>query len=232
VVSVFFDITNEVKVYLSRRLNIIPGFRWMVDAPHRLRQMMGFIITPVMLFLIALGVEGRLPVISQQYAGLIPGDLLLALAWAIAISMAARHLLVPHNQWYQTRWFQGVKLGVGLFWLLLLTVPEITVTALHYGEPNIMSWGIIFSPTKLYHTAVLVVYGYLMTAVVFPVLISTSWRKPRLVVAKIVIITCLGGWAYCAIVYDNTHPRPDIKYVHVDNGWWWQRSHFWQGSPE
>lgn len=217
-------------MYLSQRLRILPVLRWMVDSPLRL--WMGLIITPVALFLVAVGIEGRWPVISQQYAGLLPGDLFLALAWALSVHLAAKYLLVPHSQWYQRRWFQFVKVGVGLFWLLLLTVPEIIVTAQHYGEPNIMSWGIVFSPTKLYHTAVLVVYGYMMTAVVLPVLVSTSWRNPRLVMAKLAIIGCLGAWAYCAIVYDNTHPRPDIKYVHVDNGWWWQRSRFWQGSPE
>lgn len=217
-------------MYLSQRLVIITGLRWMVEG--RLRLWMGFIVTPVLLFLIAVGVEGRFPVISQQYAGLLPGDLFLAVAWALGVSIAARHLLIPHNQWYQTGWFQGVKLGTGLFCLLLLTVPEIVITAQNYGEPNIMTWGIVFSPTKLYHTAVLAVYGYMMTAVVFPVLISTPWRAPKLMAAKMAIVACLGAWAYCAVVYDNTHPRPDIGYVHVDNGWWWQRSHFWQGTPD
>jgi hypothetical protein len=221
-----------MRVRLSQRLRIIPPLAWMVDGPRWLRRLMGLIVTPTALFVIAVGIEGRLPSLAHQYTGLLPGDLFLALAWLCATELAAKYLTAEHGQWYQTRWFQAVKLGAGAFFLLLLTVPETYVTATHYGEPNILTWGEMFSPTKMYHTLVLVMYGYMMTAVVFPSLASVPRRSWRVLVAKLLICTSICAWAYCAFYYDNTHTRPDKKYVHVNNGWPWQRDHFWQGVPK
>jgi hypothetical protein len=221
-----------ISVRLSQRLRIIRLFAWMVDAPPWLRRLMGFIVTPFTLFVIAVAIEGRIPALNHQYAGLIPGDLLLALVWLCATELAATYLPAESGQWYQTRWFQTVKLGVGAFFLLLLTVPEIYVTATHYGEPNILTWGEMFSPTKLYHTVVLAVYGYMMTAVIFPAVLSVPRINWKITLAKMLIFIGICGWGYAAFYYDNTHPRPDKKYVHVGNGWPWQRDHFWQGTPK
>lgn len=193
---------------------------------------MGFIVTPFTLFAIAVLVEGRFPSLTHQYTGLLPGDLFLALVWWCATELAANHLTAEQGQWYQTRWFQAVKLGAAAFFFLLLTVPETYVTYTHYGEPNILTWGEMLSPTKLYHTLVLVVYGYMMTAVVLPALIAVPRRAWKAELAKMVVMLGVLGWAYGAFYYDNTHPRPDKKYVHVDNGWPWQRDHFWQGTPQ
>lgn len=211
-------------VRFSQRFGIVRGFGWLVDGPEWLRLAMGFIITPGMMLALAICVEGRLPNISHQYQGFLPGDLFLAVAWAIATWAAVR--FVPPAAWHTSRWFQVVKIGMAVA-MLLSVVPEIVVMVAHAGQPNVMVWPAFFSPTKLYHTLLLPAYGYLMTAVLTPVIASMPWRNMQMFAIRMLVIVSLLGWD-TGIYYDNTHPRPPAKFVDAPQGWPWQRVTFWQ----
>ena len=199
---------------LAQQLRIVPGLRWAFDFPKvrlrifagwtfdssKIQPYIGWLATPVGLFVLALVVEGRS---AEELHG--------------------------ENQWYQRNWFRWLAVGFGVACLLGLTIPEAMVTYSMQGQPNIMTWGAFFSPTKVYHTLILPTYGYAMFALVMPALIETPWRAWHLVM-RVVALGGIVGWVVC-VVLDNTLPRPDTICVHISNGWpliqrplseWWQ----------
>lgn len=240
---------DEDERQLSQSLNILPGLRWVVDGPpwpaalmdwllslprlrwvvgalQRLPALMGWLLTGGAMFALMVGVEGRLPVLSQQYTGPTWGDLCLGFAYAVAFVAARRYLLQrqfhvhPYEQWW--------RVAFAFVPFLLLTIPELLDTYTRYGEANITTWEAWLSSTKLYHTFLLWLMGYLFLSVIWPVLVRTPNTR-RAWVYRVLIIAGLLGWAFFAIYYDNTHLRPDAHCVHVGDGWWWQRPEWWRG---
>lgn len=228
---------------LAQQLRIVPGLRWAFDFPRvqlrifprwtfdssKIQPYIGWLATPIGLLALALLVEGRSVDLSQQYRGLLPGDLFLGVTW-FAASMLAQELH-GENQWYQRNWFRWLAVGFGAACLLGLTIPEAIVTYSMQGQPNIMTWGAFFSPTKVYHTLILPTYGYAMFALVMPALVEAPWRAWHMVM-RLVALGGIVGWVIC-VVLDNTLPRPDTTCVHISNGWpLLQRplSEWWQGA--
>lgn len=211
----------------SEALRILPGLRWAVD--NRLvAPVAGLLLTWGGMLTLMVGVEGRLPVLSQQYTGVTWGDLCLGFAYFCSVLAVRRYLLVKqfHVHPYKQLW----RVAFAFLPLLALTVPELRDTYLHYGQANITTWGAWLSPTKFYHTFLLWLMGYLFLSVIWPALVRTpntglAWGYRGLIIAGLL------GWAFFALVNDNfiNLPRPDAHCVHVSDGWPWQRLEFWRG---
>jgi hypothetical protein len=217
---------------LSGTLNILPGLRWVVDGARWRVPLMGWILTVGFMFSLMAGPEGRLPVISQQYTGATYGDLCLGFAFCMSVIAVYQYQPYIDNSWHVRPYKQWWRIALALVPFLGLTVPELVVTAMHYGEPNITTWEAWGSPTKIGHTLLLPFMGYIMPSVMWPAVFRTPNERKAWIFRALIVAGFL-GWAFFAIVNDNfITPRPDTHCVHVSDGWPWQRPEFWRGYAD
>jgi hypothetical protein len=197
-------------VATSSRLGILPGLRWTVD--WRWAVFMPALISLIVPFLMGLALEWRVINPLQQYKGVIPGDVFLSIAGGIAISLAIHHLDRPfYPKWYQLRWWHVTGLVFGAGFAAFFWYGEIQNTIHQYWPDAAYTVAQLVGPTHLYHTVIVVLFGYLFFAVIIPVMIHV----PRQFwLSKVMILLLIAGWVFCFAYWDNNHPRPDLDEVH------------------
>lgn len=205
----------------SWALGTLPGLRWLVDG--RWAPAMPLFVSLVIPFLLAVGLEWRVPSLLHQYKGAFPGDLFLSIAGAYAICTAIL-CLRRYNRWYSRRAWHVFALGFGLVYAAIFAYGEVMNTIHQWVPSAAYTWPQIFSPTHLYHLLVTIpVFGYLFWTVVVPVWIHAPWR-PWPIVARVIIVLMIVAWAYCAFYVDNHVARPDLSEIHGE----WFRG-LWRG---
>jgi hypothetical protein len=215
-------------------------FAWLLSGPRWRGELVGVFILLVGLFAVALFIEGRRLILAKQYKGMFPGYLFLGGAYALAYAQVSRYLPAQTGRWYQSAYAQMAYAAVGVLFFLALTVPE-TIACLKYYDapPSVRPKGVLtlrelLSPAKIYQNVVNNgLLPYLLASLLAPALFAV----PGQVVAKVLIGVMLAVWGYLALWYDNRRPRPDMIYIHVDDGWpifqrplrRWFRGWWWPG---
>jgi len=172
--------------------------------------------------LLAIGLEGRVADPRKQYLGVFPGDLFLSVAMGTAFWLATRYLSqYDRKRWYQQWWWQASSVLFGLAFAGSVFYGELSNTIHRYVPSAAYTQAQFVSPTNLFHYGIVAVMSYLVPAVVVPVLIHAP-NRDQLWVLKTLIILCLLAWMTCAVILDNSLPRPNLADVHGEwfGGWW------------
>lgn len=200
------------------KLGIVPGLRWML-ASSRWSPWLPAVIMLIIPELIAIFLEGRVANPLKQYLGVFPGDLFLSFAIGAAFWLAIHYLAPSGRQWYSSRLWQAWSVAFGLLFAGSVFYGELSNTIHRYVPEAAYTQAQFASPTNLFHYAIVAVMSYMLWAVVLPALIHSPRRFWWL---KALIVLALLGWAVCAIVLDNSLPRPNLDDVHGEwlGGWY------------
>jgi hypothetical protein len=201
------------------KLGIVPGLRWML-ASSRWSPWAPALIMLVIPELIAIGLEGRVANPFKQYLGVFPGDLFLSFAIGSAFWLAIYHMAPSGRQrWYASWQWQVWCVVSGLMFAGSVFYGELSNTLYRHVPDAAYTQAQFVSPTNLFHYVIVAVMSYILWAVVLPALIHSPRRFWWL---KALIVLALLGWAVCAIVLDNSLPRPNLDDVHGEwfGGWY------------
>jgi hypothetical protein len=205
----------------SSNLGIIPGLRWMVHNP-RWSPWLPALVMLIVPELLAIGLEGRVANPSKQYLGVFPGDLFLSFAVGAAFWLAIRYLNRSDNKrWYRSRLWHASCVTFGLLLAGSAFYGELNNTIHRYMPSAAYTQAQFVSPTNLFHYIIVAVMSYLLLAVALPALIHAP-NRDGLWVLKTLIILSIVIWMVCAVILDNTLPRPNLNDVHGEwfGGWW------------
>jgi hypothetical protein len=200
-------------------LGTIRGFRWMVNNP-RWSPWWPALIMLIVPELFAIGLEGRFANPMKQYLGVFPGDAFLSFAVGTGVWLAINHLPhYDHKRWYQGWQWHAWCMATGLAFAGSVFNGELQNMLHRYLPSAAYTKAQFISPTNLFHYLIVVVMVYLLWTVVLPALIYAPRRFWWL---KALIILALLSWAVCAIVLDNSLPRPNLDDVHGEwfGGWY------------
>lgn len=198
-----------------RKLGIV---RRIINDPRLLWPWLPAIVLLGVPMILAVSFEGRIPNPLKQYLGIFPGDVFLSIAMGEAIWLCIYHLVHSRRQWFRMwQWHAfGAALGVlaagSFYWfdyqnMVYGTVPEAAYTS-----------GQFYGPTHMFHFALVVGGGYVLGAIVLPVLLYMPrwfWRR------KLGIALGLAIWMAC-VTLDNFRQRPNLADIHGEwfGGWW------------
>ncbi|GAA3528354.1 hypothetical protein AFL01nite_02440 [Aeromicrobium flavum] len=146
-------------------------------------------VTPAAMVLITIVVERRPFVVSDQYAGFIIGDILLAIAVGVGAS-APGSTRVPRWAFVGAS-FTAIAFGAWQMW--------------NEVQAGVYSISEALSPSKLWHQ--FVVYPVLSM-----LLLSSTSRAWRHKGRTLVVLALVFGWMAC-LLWDQTHPKsPHCSY--------------------
>jgi hypothetical protein len=173
--------------------------------------------------LLAIGLEGRVADPRKQYLGVFPGDLFLSVAVGVGLWLAIRYLnrSSGDKRWHQSWQWHAVCVAVGLLFAGSVFYGELSNSIHRFVPEAAYTQAQFFSPTNLFHYGIVAVMCYLLLAAVLPALIHAP-NRDWLWVLKTIIILCLLAWMVCAVILDNSLPRPNLADVHGEwfGGWW------------
>lgn len=177
----------------SDKLDLLPGLWWLVDGSPVMAAVYALILTPVMMFVIQLVLEGRRPAsYANQFRGFIPGDIFLGLSFGVMVALADK-LPDGDNRWFNTGWFQLLALAgaIGVF-----------IVGSRLDE-ELYSGAQLASPSKVYHDYLLYLgYGYVLLKVGVATLFAAPWSDWPLKVAMLALVGC---WVAC-LLHDAAQP--------------------------
>jgi hypothetical protein len=137
---------------------------------------------------------------SRQFLGFVYGDILLALAFAIALSLRRYYGESATAQWLRNSWVHLVAF-VGF---VVLAVWRWSI-----NDYNAYSVGQMASPRKIWHDLLFALLGYLLFAAIAPLIGGT-----RLVIVCLLLVT---GWAWLGILDGSAGWK--TQYAHVNFEW-------------
>lgn len=172
-------------------------------------------------------IEGRMPKLREQYTGVWPGDLFLAIGYGL-LTCGGMYFSPPVVHGFWQHWlYDLVSYVLSAAAVLVLAVPEYA-RAYQYRNAvrkpaDVLTFRQLHSPSCLAHRIITFIIAYLLLHVGVP--------APKIMNSGAAGYLTLGGglalmgWVFCAGVIDNglmgtNRPRPDLSKVHpLDGGW-------------
>jgi hypothetical protein len=130
--------------------------------------------------------------------------------------MAIRYVSVRvkyPGHWYEKKLWQFFSLGYGVAFAAFFAYAEVMNTIHQYVPSAAYTVPQLVSPTHLYHSVIIVLFGYMFWALVVPTWVHAPWRFWP-VVGKVAVLALIVGWGFCAFYLDNHLPRPDLTQIH------------------
>lgn len=201
-----------------------PLWDWAFNGPMWLTLAAAGVMVLSVLLGLAVLVEGRLPDPRHQYSGVLPGDLFLAVGYALlAYGALYRTPAVVHGEW-QSWWWQACTLVAAASFPVVMGFLEYKA-AFRYRNaatkpPYVYTFKQLNSPTCLGHRVLLFTLAYLLLHLI-P---AAMWAKGVPGWSTLFGGAFLMAWLFCFGVIDNsvlcTRPRPPLGKVHpLDGGW-------------
>lgn len=200
---------------------------WAVAGPGWLPPFMAAFLVAGVLLGAATLIEGRMPSLKNQYAGVWPGLLFQSISYGLLVCAALyASPSVAHGFW-QEDWYNWLTYGLAALAVLGLAVPEYVRAYIYRNDgckpADVLNFRQLHSPTCLAHRIIMFAITYL-TLHVGPAGVMTVVSGP----AVFLILGAgagLMGWVFCFGVIDNgllgtNRPRPDLSKIHpLDGGW-------------
>lgn len=213
----------------SDKIGLLPGFGWFAGHGFWLTFGICMLVSPLGLWIIQLVIERRAVSLSREdnYLSFFPGDVFLGAAATSFLALAAH--LPSEQHWYNSTWWHSTV-------LLCCIVGGLYMTYIEYrrGQYALQQ---ILSPTKLYHLALLGLYGYVIVSTGFAVLFGGAFFSRWLCTVLVVIGLAVWGFLFWfdqnAIMqteeqqFFKSRARHSISWT--DN---WRRNPRTQAEPE
>lgn len=161
--------------------------------------LLGWLLTPGMMFLIGIVCEKRiLPIWNGQSRAFMPGDLFLGPTLGLAVAQVP---LLPKAGWWQS-WLWPYAIVV--LSIIAIMFQRLVGDAPAYAK---VEGATANSPTKWYHDLMLYgVLGISMAVIALPVLVMAPWNTWQ----KYAMLATFAVWASC-LVYDGIHPERMVR---------------------
>ncbi len=198
-------------VAMSNRIQALGPFQLVFDHGPVMAGLSIFAVSWLTMNLIAIAIEHRLLVPSQQYPSFYYGDLIFLTTLAAVITANLHYLPATRGHWYQSpTWHWTVLLAAFAFGVLFHLHDK--------GAYTLAQWN---SPTKLYHDfIVFAVIGYILVAAGIPVL-TRVWAAHDYMVAVAMLGLVAGfiGTFLMDATATADHAHENFDYNHFNQSY-------------